>query len=144
MNTTEHFKPQPTFGLTIADISEISGRSAFMALAKANEQATQQILIEMKELARVSKVDGSSISLTMSKNGQRRYLRWNLRHRNSSWELVRESLKDLPAAVQKHYIAINRRVQELNALASVCNNTRGDLHRLMLANDWIKPVKTIF
>lgn len=144
MNTSKLSLPlQAAFGMATAELSEISGRSAFIALAKANEHATQQILIEMKEMARLAKVDGTSIKLMMSKNGERRFLRWNLRHRNASWELVLESLNDLPVSVQKHYLSINRRVQELNTLASICNNTRTDLRRLMLANGWIKPVKEI-
>lgn len=133
-----------TIAMAVADLSELSGRAAFMALAKANESTQVAVLVQMREMMQLAKVKGSTIRLQIAKAASdRKFLRWTIQYKYVSWDVVQTLLDDLPMDVQKHYKSINRRIVELNAVNAICAGARADIRRLMYANGWAKPIKPI-
>jgi hypothetical protein len=130
-------------GLAQTDIGELSGRAAWVALAKANEAATAAALLEMREAVMLSKVDNSPVRLHISKAAnERRFLRWTIKNIGCTWEVAESALVSMSVDVQRHYKSLNRRALELNAVTSICSGARTDIRRLMYANGWAKPPKT--
>lgn len=125
-------------GMTTLDLNDLTGRAAYVSLAKANEASDKAVRIAMREIYQQAKVDGVPVKLHLTNAGNRYFLRWLLNHKAAKWEAVAEHLVDYPAPVRKHYELLQRRVLELNVLTSICQEIRGNLQRAMRQAGWIK------
>ena len=111
-----------------ADLAAFTGRSSFVAMAKAYKLRQQEVHLEMSNLVQMSKVQGSPLNLQVHKNpsGARR-LRWRLRRgvrfSHVLWQDITVDLHCLPVAIRRHYERLDRRAEELNHIDIMLQHT---------------------
>ena len=117
-------------------IDEMRGRAAFVTLHKANEKSSLIVNLEMREIEKLSLIKGSPIRLQVFRSGERNFLRWKYNNLPITWEMLQPHLNDQAAPVRQHYIHIQRRVLELNAMSSMFQAVRGEIRKLLKQAGW--------
>ncbi|MBP7565534.1 MAG: hypothetical protein KA795_05965 [Burkholderiaceae bacterium] len=112
--------------MLIQDLAALTGRAQFMALRKRLREQQMKVHVEMAQVLEASRVAGSPITLVrhLPMSGGEHQGSWRLRwrikagglHRHATWDDLQSALGLLPGAVRRHYVSMNRRVDELNVL----------------------------
>lgn len=139
-----HDKHPIQVGLARAVIADLHGRHSFLMLGRQNDRSIAELLIAMREVARASKVAGTTIRLNVVKSQDRRFMRWSKRSVYQTWEVIQLELADLPTPVRRHYEQLQRRVMELNALSSMLADVRSHIGRLAQQAGWRRRSKDDF
>ena len=111
-----------------AVLSEFTGKSSFVTMAKAYKLRQQEVHLEMSSLVQVSKVQGSPLTIQIHKNPSGAWrLRWRLRrgvrYSHVLWQDITVDLNCLPVAIRRHYERLNRRSEELNHIDIMLQHT---------------------
>lgn len=113
-------------GAHISGLATMTGQVSFMKFRSQLLTEQHQLHIQMLELVENSKIDGADMYLTLHKPrssakqvGNWR-LRWRIRHggeyKHVLWSDLSHALGQLPGPVIRHFEKLNRRVEEVNTI----------------------------